>query len=138
MDVLGSAINSFLKEKNASSVRTATSLAMDLKRDGMTDDQIKEMLCATGYEEPVIAEALQSISSRKQAGVLQDIKDSLTPTPKYPTKEEVFLAGPKKINHWYNALPPPMTRQEMAILQLVRERFGKLGGDLSESARLNP
>ena len=48
MDVLGNVIRDFLKEKHASMVRTAVSLAMDLKRDGMTDNQIDEMLCATG------------------------------------------------------------------------------------------
>ena len=65
MDVLGNVIRDFLKEKQASMVRTAVSLAMDLKRDGMTDDQIEEMLCATGYDAPVIAEALISIQPKK-------------------------------------------------------------------------
>ena len=64
MDVLGNVIRDFLKEKHASMVRTAVSLAMDLKRDGMTDNQIDEMLCATGYEAPVITEALASIQSK--------------------------------------------------------------------------
>ena len=65
MGLLGNVINNFLKEKHASSVRTATSLAMDLKRDRMTNDQIEEMLCATGYEASVIAEALDSIQTKK-------------------------------------------------------------------------
>ena len=65
MDILGNVIRNFLKEKHASSVRTAVSLAMDLKRDKMTNEQIEEMLCASGLEAPVIAEALASISSKK-------------------------------------------------------------------------
>lgn len=66
MDPLGNAIRDFLKQTHAASVRNAVSLAMEFQDEGMKQDQIEEMLYSSGFESDVIAEALDSIPSKKR------------------------------------------------------------------------
>jgi len=62
MDPLGAIARNFLKEAHARNVRNAVSLATELRREEkMTNEQIEEMLYASGFEEVVIAEAINKI-----------------------------------------------------------------------------
>jgi hypothetical protein len=40
-------------------VRTASTLASDLKDDGMDDSQVTEMLFSSGFDADVVAEAME-------------------------------------------------------------------------------
>jgi hypothetical protein len=66
MDPFGNVIRDFLKEKHAASVRNAVSLAMEFKDEGMTKDQLEEILCASGFDREIISEAMDLIPSQKK------------------------------------------------------------------------
>lgn len=66
MDLYGNVIRDFLKQAHANNVRNAVSLGTELRQDeGMNDDQIEEMLYASGFDAIVIAEAMDSIPAQK-------------------------------------------------------------------------
>jgi hypothetical protein len=58
MDLLGNTVREYLRQKRADNVRTARTLADEFRKEGMTNDEVAEMLCASGYEEDVIHEAI--------------------------------------------------------------------------------
>ncbi len=68
MDPLGNVVREFLKKAHADNVRNATSLAAEL-RDGesMQDDQIEEMLYASGFEADVVTEAMSNLPFKKSS-----------------------------------------------------------------------
>ncbi len=66
MDPLGNVIKDFLKKAHADNVRNAVSLAAELQDDeGMNNEQIEEMLFASGFDAHVIAEAMDNIPTKK-------------------------------------------------------------------------
>lgn len=65
MDPLGNVVRDFLKKAHSDAVQNATSLALELRDEGMDNDQIEEMLCASGFKSIVIAEAMDSIPTKK-------------------------------------------------------------------------
>jgi SOS response regulatory protein OraA/RecX len=65
MDQLGEVIRNQLKQVRANNVHNARVLAMDLRSEGMTKDQIEEMLYANGFEGDIIDEAIQSVPAKK-------------------------------------------------------------------------
>lgn len=67
MDRFGNVIRDFLKKAHADNVRNAVSLGTELRQDeGMSDDQIEEMLYASGFDAAVISEAMDSIPAEKK------------------------------------------------------------------------
>lgn len=67
MDRFGNVIRDFLKKAHSDNVRNAVSLGTELRLDeGMTDEQIEEMLYASGFEALVITEAMDNISAAKK------------------------------------------------------------------------
>lgn len=67
MDPLGNVVREFLKTQHATHVRNAVALAKELRvAEKMADDQIEEMLYASGFDAAVIAEALDNIPSQKK------------------------------------------------------------------------
>jgi len=67
MDPLGDVVRNFMKQAHARNVRNALSLAAELrKEEGMTDDQIEEMLYASGFEQEEISEALSNLPAKGQ------------------------------------------------------------------------
>ena len=65
MDPLGNVIRDFLKKAHSDNVKNAVSLAMEFRDESMNDDQIEEMLYASGFDSMVIAEAMDSIPVKK-------------------------------------------------------------------------
>ena len=65
MDPLGNVIRDLLKRKHAENVRNARCLAISLKTEGMTADQIEEMLHASEFDPDVIAEAMTNLPQKK-------------------------------------------------------------------------
>lgn len=62
MDRFGNVLRDFLKKAHADQVRNAVSLGTELRQEeGMTDEQIEEMLYASGFEADIIAEAMDNI-----------------------------------------------------------------------------
>lgn len=64
MDPLGNVVRDFLKQAHARNVKNAVSLGMEFRDEGMTRDQIEEMLYASGFEAVVIADAMDAIPSK--------------------------------------------------------------------------
>lgn len=60
MDPLGRVVRELIQRQHEDIVRTATTLAVDLKADGMDDSQVEEMLFASGFDADVVAEAMES------------------------------------------------------------------------------
>jgi len=66
MDRFGNVLRDFLKKAHADQVKNAVSLGTELRQDeGMNDEQIEEMLYASGFEADVIAEAMDNIPTQK-------------------------------------------------------------------------
>lgn len=66
MDPLGNVVRDFLKKAHADNVRNAVALGSELRSDeGMNDDQIEEMLFASGFDAQVVVEAMEGIPTRK-------------------------------------------------------------------------
>ena len=66
MDPLGNVLRDFLKKKHSDNVHNAVALAKELRDDeGMNDEQIQEMLYASGFDSIVIAEALDNIPVKR-------------------------------------------------------------------------
>jgi len=66
MDPLGNVFREFFKTVHADNVRNAVSLAAELRDDeGMHDDQIEEMLYASGFENDVVTEAMSNLPPKK-------------------------------------------------------------------------
>ena len=67
MDPLGNVVREFLKTQHNVNVRNATALAKELRvGERMADNQIEEMLYASGFDAVVIAEALDNIPCQKK------------------------------------------------------------------------
>jgi len=65
MDPLGNAVRDMLRRQRDDMVRTASSLAEELKSEGMTPEQVEEMLFASGFDSGVVSEAMDSFPERK-------------------------------------------------------------------------
>lgn len=66
MDPLGNVVRDFLKKAHQDNVRNAISLAVEFQDDeGMSLDQIEEMLYSSGFDADVVAEALDNIPIKK-------------------------------------------------------------------------
>lgn len=65
MDPLGKVMRELLKQAHVESVRQARTLALGLRDDGMTYDQIEEMLYSSEFDHEVIAEVMQKLPSKK-------------------------------------------------------------------------
>lgn len=65
MDPLGNVIKDFLRQTHASHVRNAVSLAKEFKDEGMTNEQIEEMLFSSGFDSMIIAEAMEHVPTKK-------------------------------------------------------------------------
>lgn len=63
MDPLGRTIRDFLTRLHGDQVQTATNLALELKKEGMSRGEIEEMLYASGYESEVVNDALADLRS---------------------------------------------------------------------------
>lgn len=59
MDPLGNVVREFVRQQREDNVRTATSLAKDFRKGGMSKAQAEEMLCSAGIDSDVIEEALR-------------------------------------------------------------------------------
>lgn len=66
MDMLGQVMRDFLKCAHDDAVRNARALAGELKAEGMTKSQIEEMLFASGFEAPIVREAMEQIPGGKK------------------------------------------------------------------------
>jgi hypothetical protein len=67
VDPLGNVVKDFLKKAHRDNVRNAFSLAKELRdEEGMNDEQIEEMLYASGFEADVIGEAMNEIPLKKK------------------------------------------------------------------------
>lgn len=58
MDPLGDTVRRFLSQQREDTVKTASTLAGDLRNEGMDRDQAEEMLYSAGYESEVVDEAV--------------------------------------------------------------------------------
>jgi len=68
MDPLGNVVRDFLKQKHTENVRNAAALAQELRdEECMNNDQIEEMLYASGFDAVVIADAFQVLPSKKKS-----------------------------------------------------------------------
>lgn len=65
MDPLGNAVRDMLRRQRDDMVRTASSLAEELKSEGMTSSQVEEMLFASGFESDVVSEAMDSFPEKE-------------------------------------------------------------------------
>jgi SOS response regulatory protein OraA/RecX len=66
MDPIGKVVREFLKKAHSNSLRNALALATELQsEENMDSDQISEMLCASGFEPDIIAEALSNLPEKK-------------------------------------------------------------------------
>lgn len=55
---LGAVIREFAKQNHLKEVKNASVIALEFAKEGMSQDQIEEMLFSSGYEADVINEAL--------------------------------------------------------------------------------
>jgi hypothetical protein len=61
MDALGQTVRDFLQVYRKKQVLTASTFAKTLRKEGMSRDQVEEMLYAGDYEAEVVEEVLQQI-----------------------------------------------------------------------------
>ena len=61
MDSLGKILKEFLKVKNENDIKTAVSIAKEMKKEGMNHEQLEEMLYNAGYDSTVIDEAMNRL-----------------------------------------------------------------------------
>jgi len=59
MDPLGRVVRELMQRQHEDLVRTASTLASDLKDEGMDDSQVMEMLFSSGFDADVVAEAME-------------------------------------------------------------------------------
>lgn len=67
MDTLGKVAREYLKQVHEKSVKQAYVLAMDYKQEGMTHDEIEEMLYSAEYENIVVDAAMNRLLGRPEA-----------------------------------------------------------------------
>jgi hypothetical protein len=65
MDQLGKAMKDFIRQVRSDRVRNALALTGELSKEGMNNEQIEEMLFASGFEDDVVAEAMDSLPARR-------------------------------------------------------------------------
>jgi len=61
MDALGQTVRDFLQVYRTKQVLTAQTLAKTLRKEGMSCDQVEEMLYAGEYEKDVVTEVIQHV-----------------------------------------------------------------------------
>lgn len=61
MDALGQTVRDFLQVYHKKQVLTASTLAKTLRKEGMSRDQVEEMLFAGDYENEVVEEVIQQL-----------------------------------------------------------------------------
>jgi hypothetical protein len=61
MDALGQTVRDFLQVYRKKQVLTASTLAKTLRKEGMSRDQVEEMLYAGDYESAVVEEVVQQL-----------------------------------------------------------------------------
>jgi len=64
MDPLGQTVRDFLQSYRERKVRTALTLAKDFRKQGMTSDQVEEMLYSGDFEKDIIDEVLRELYAR--------------------------------------------------------------------------
>ncbi len=64
MDPLGNVMREFLRKAHAKQVKMARALADELLQEKMAMEQIEEMLYASGFENIVIDEAMDSLPKK--------------------------------------------------------------------------
>ena len=65
MDNFGNVIRNLMQDVHSRMVLNASSLASEMRREGMTRDQVEEMLYAEGFEQDIIEEAMSSLPQKK-------------------------------------------------------------------------
>jgi hypothetical protein len=58
MDKFGNVVRDFLKQAHATNVRNASALAGELRKEGMSGEQVEEMLFASGFDEQTVRDAM--------------------------------------------------------------------------------
>ena len=58
MDKFGNVVRDFLKQAHATNVRNAAALASELRTEGMSSEQIEEMLFASDFDEQTVRDAM--------------------------------------------------------------------------------
>jgi hypothetical protein len=66
MDPLGDVVRQFLSQQREDTVKTAVTLAADLRKESMNRDQAEEMLYGAGYESEVVDEAIKRVFDDKK------------------------------------------------------------------------
>ena len=64
MDLLGKTVRELLKQSHSDAVRNAHSLAKELRKEGMKDSQVEEMLYASGFDADIVSEAISLLPSK--------------------------------------------------------------------------
>lgn len=67
MDILGKVARAHLKQIHENNVKQAYVLAMDFKREGMSTEEVEEMLFSAGYESPVVDSAMNRLLGKPEA-----------------------------------------------------------------------
>jgi DNA-binding protein H-NS len=65
MDKLGQVFKDLERAAREREVREATSLAEVLREDGMTNEQIEEMLCSDGFDHEVVVAAMSTLPQKR-------------------------------------------------------------------------
>jgi hypothetical protein len=68
MDKLGQVFRDLARAARDSEVRSAASLAEMLRKDGLTNAQVEEMLFANGFESDVVSGAMEMLPKRPSRG----------------------------------------------------------------------
>ena len=65
MDTFGNVIRNLMQDVHSRTVLNASSLASEWEREGMTRDQVEEMLYSEGFDQDIIEEAMSSFPLKK-------------------------------------------------------------------------
>lgn len=66
MDLLGKTVREFLKVRHDQDLKKANAMVVELRKEGMRKAEIEEMLYASGYDDQVVQEVMESLPKQKK------------------------------------------------------------------------